>query len=593
MISYRYGFLLLCVSCLMVRKSQAVQPYFEIRSQGADATRKISTMIPHMHSFASRKDDETMYGTLFVNIGFSRSFGQDAINKKLFGSFLVNDDTIGITGSQVANRTSTDWLADYFYLPTDYSSVVRFDPSIKTTFVDFSWYLGLDQWCRDLYLWVWAPLVVAHWQLNVCETDINPGGNAHAPGYFAPTAVQRNQLLDQFLSFAQGAGLSTIANVAITPLERSRISNRKTRKVGVADIQFGVGWDFCHTESYGVSVALQASAPVGTEPRGQYLFEPVIGNSHLWEFGMNLQGAYHLWQRCHKSGDNVQGVWVYGHVAGTHLFKNKQKRVFDLKGRPWSRFILAERLGLPSSVGNDSVLANAQFQSEFSPLANITALDVDVYSTIQADALLALSYIHDAWTIDFGYNFWGRSRERISLDPTNPLVNNVKWAIKGDAHVFGFLANSVTAVALSATQNDSTIQAGKNMPAQGSTDSAIIIAAQKNPNIDAPQPAFNASTQPLEFAPNIADSVANRINTSINPVFIRAQDLDIDGAALSGMSSKLFAAMTYTCSVREGWLPYFGLGVSSEWVHGDGCAQNNRRMGCSQWSVWLKGGVSF
>ena len=65
---------------------------------------------------------------------------------------------------------------------------------------------------------------------------------------------------------------------------------------------------------------------------------------------------------------------------------------------------------------------------------------------------------------DVGYNFWGRSCEqsRISTDCC-PVIPDT-WALKGTAFVYGFdNDNSISPVALAATDSGATIHGGSNL----------------------------------------------------------------------------------------------------------------------------------
>ncbi len=78
-------------------------------------------------------------------------------------------DQIKIQGSRVADRDEAAWLADYFYLPTDFSSTITVHPTIQNFLIDFFGYVGLDQWVTGLYAWIQAPLT---WT-NGTSTSVN------------------------------------------------------------------------------------------------------------------------------------------------------------------------------------------------------------------------------------------------------------------------------------------------------------------------------------------------------------------------------------------------------------------------------------
>jgi len=152
-------------------------------------------------------------------------------------------------------------------------------------------------------------------------------------------------------------------------------------------------------------------------------------------------------------------------------------------------------------------------------------------------------------------------------------------------------------------QSRATIHAGRNFPASGTTDNALITAGRKNPNIDSPQPATATDMNGmmnvrLLFEPGAVDIPGNQINTSIQPIFLSENNLNVNKVRSRGLSNKVFTHFSYTWPKgNDGWIPYLGIGGEVEF--GQQKKRSNR--GCdicptcslSQWGVWLKGGFSF
>src|SRR5690606_28288426 len=102
-------------------------------------------------------------------------------------------------------------------------------------------------------------------------------------------------------------------------------------------------------------------------------------------------------------------------------------RTFDLIGKPNSRYMLAEKVNKRPAVnlfGNTDpdagalgtvTAAVAQFNAEYSPVANFTTLPVDVSIGVQGDVVAMLNYTSRGFSWDLGYNYWGMSHEHIEL----------------------------------------------------------------------------------------------------------------------------------------------------------------------------------
>lgn len=577
----------------------AVTPYYSIRSQGQNSARDIAGLT----NFINLDVGEcTTYGTVYGLFQYSRSFDSKAITDSLFGCNLIKDrscdKTIAVSGSQTSNRGSTDWLADYFGLPTDFKSEMSFSPLIQNYVVDLGFYLGLDEWAKGLYLRVQVPITHTKWDLNMCEHITNAGANSYAPGYFS--ADTESNLVKNFTDYVTGSKAPTLFNVDYVLLSNAKMSAAPLLRTSVAEVRFMVGWNYIK-ENYYVGLNARFAAPVGIRPHGKFLFEPIVGNGHHWEFGGGIQAYWNFWY----SSCNDTKAAFYFDANVTHLFDARQHRSFDLKNKPMSRYMLAQKLGsdLGSPSLNTTTLPEIAFQNEFSPVANLTTFDVDVDVAIQGEVVAMFNLTHCHWSWDIGYNFWGRSCERFNKSGVpSPLNDGQTWALKGDACVMGFEnAAGFPVVNLAATESQATIHAGTNFAAAGTTDAAVITAGRANPNIDTATLAVSSNGNVV----NINPSASVQTRSSLTPVYITLDDVDIKGTR--GISNKLFTNLNYTWLEREDWTPYLGLGAEVEFGSNDAeCASSNcnsdndcddchncQECALSQWGVWLKGGIAF
>ena len=63
-------------------------------------------------------------------------------------------------------------------------------------------------------------------------------------------------------------------------------------------------------------------------------------------------------------------------------------------------------------------------------------------SHAQGDLAISLAYQTGNFQWDIGYNFWGRSCEKLSIkDDCCPAIHG-QWALKGDQRVYGFDATN-------------------------------------------------------------------------------------------------------------------------------------------------------
>lgn len=614
--------------------THSVTPYYSVRTQSL-AWPRIVGMTHYINL-----NKESWYGTFDVTFGYMQTFRNKDIVKCLFGKdslpYGCDCPFITITGSRHPERNPQDWLADYFGLPTDFKSQVYFRPVISNFIVDFNTYIGLDACVSGLYLEIHAPLVHTKWGLRLRENVILQGDLDYDAGYFSTVINPEHTLVQNFTSYVANfatprlnqplidAGVSeeTLGNTGVVfePLRYSRMTYNSTA-TRFSDIYFILGWNMIECDDYYFGLNARVAAPAGTRTRGIYLFEPIIGNGHHWELGGGMTAYTNL---CRSEEDDFQlNFYLDGFIS--HLFKTKQVRSFDLtRNGPNSRYMLAEKLGTPvvnlfsnELEGNQagSTAPSAQFKNIFTPVANLTTVCADVGIKLQGEVTALINVHCHNVDFDFGYRFWGRSCERICIPdacgckcPEVPLsrAENVDvWALKGDAHVYGFLLGNVPGVgvtnqpiALSGTQSTATIHHGTNNfnGLDGNNGGINNIRPTRNPGVDNAQFA-RATAGATGVAANILDrTIGNgglQTKTSNEPVFFNTEDMNIDAARTGGRSHTVFANLSYSWYDWGQWYPYLGLGGKLEFAPRPCDLSCCPKCNPSEWGIWFKGGVAF
>jgi hypothetical protein len=604
-------FFLIIFPCILQAQNTQVITFISPRSQGFDTPRVISgwDLISHC------PEQEKMYSTYGFALEVTSSFRPERINQCLFGQDIIRrdkDDTewkdfIIISGSQTENRTpQKDWLADNFGLPTDYKSSVRFRPRVNNVILEGQSFFGFNNIKKGLYAELFLPVVYTNWDLNIKEAVINSGENGYVPGYFNPTGVERSDLTSHFIDYISGCTVPNITDLTFQPLTQGKMSPHSQRAVHCAELRANLGYDHFIQDLHHVGVKMQLALPLGNRPHAEYLFEPIVGNQHHYELGVGITAHALAW----NNFETDEEIDLFLDVTANHLFKSHQRRAFDLLGKPNGRYMLAEKMtpAITNNLTGNGITPTAQFDREVTSIVNLTTYDISVSVNVQVDLALSFSYTKKSnyWTV--GYNAWKRGCENITIKNNNFPKNT--WAIKGDAQVYGFVAEQPTpadlpvgtAVALSATESQATINYGTNLPKQGISSDPTqqiiqIQTAQRNPNINFPTPAFAGSNQYL-VASTTDTSITNQINTSIQPVFISCGDIDINSAATSGFSQKLFTHFNHTITTYGRAEACLGLGSEVEFGREAGpppTIGDDKCINCalSSWGIWLKGSVSW
>ncbi len=554
---------------------------------------------------------DSWYGSFSTTAEYDQSFDSKRITNLLFGPDLINDNHIKVSGSRTLNRSAHDWLADYFYLPTDYESTVSFKPSIKQFLLDLNLYLSFNDWYPGLYLAFYAPLVHTRWKLNIEEEIINCGVNNADAGYYSAQSVQRGALQQSFSNYISGVNtpdfvqlqnaqdpLSNTISVVAAPLRAGIMSTKGKTKTRLADFRGEVGWNFLWCDDYHLGTYITMAAPTGNRVNGKYLFEPIAGDGHHFEIGGGITAH---WLAISNEDESLQ-LRVYGNAMIVHLCGTRQHRTFDLKGKPFSRYMLVMKNNttIQNALSGDNsgtlVTPSSQFNNLLTPLANISNTSVEVSVPAQAEITLMFNLRYQNWSFDIGYDFWARTADKcLKIRNINPLDAPTIWVPKGDASIFGY-ANydpNYPAIALSASESNATIHSGTNFPATGTTDPIVIQSAQQNTTIDNPLPAFGAIAPMTTVVLQSNQDVGGpQVNTSVNPIRITIQDLELTKSPRA-MSSKVFGHISYTWNTCSGWSPFFGIGGQAEFAHGSTQNICHRYGSISQWSLWIKGGISF
>lgn len=634
-------------------------------------------------------------GTYALTIEGTRSFRGKQLAECLFGPGLTQDNscdgaTIRISGSQVENRTNRAWLADNFLLARDYEGTIQINPRISDVVVDFDLWTRLDPWYPGLFFAVHLPFVHSRWTLDACETVDQAGTVGYEAGYFAATEIAASQLnTHTALDYLSGRfGLDNVSGITANPLCCSRwascsdncntactttcnsgcrsdcdVSNNGNTLTAnkLSDVEFILGWRIWDCEDYHFGLEIRGSAPAGTRPDCCFFFEPVVGSGHFGTLGVGITSHLTWWEDC--TCERSFASWFDANII--HFFKTRQCRTFDLCGRPNSRYALAMKLNDGQTLSSNPTQATVdgnnilngptdgytpatvpttvkQFADVYTPVANLTCGKVEVSHAVQVDAVLLFNYTHCHWSFDFGYNAWYLSCEKIDFDcdcPTTRLLNERNmWALKGDAHVYGFevepdgttgQGTATNPVALAGTQSQSSIYTGRNRVCNESVNAEV---QRRNPGVDSAEFAYNQTEingsvrAPLVAVPqanntSVGDLIADQTRTSNEPVFLGQNDIDIQSARQRGFSNTIFGHIGYTWTDCNCWQPYLGIGGKAEFGRtsnndccdfdcstdiqncniSTSCGPNNCDTDCrsckscalSDWGLWIKGGFSF
>ncbi|HLC06742.1 MAG TPA: hypothetical protein VJJ26_01010 [Candidatus Babeliales bacterium] len=536
---------------------------FGIRSQGLNGVRELAGWQQIIYKY----DQDSNYGTIAATVEYARSIRPHQISEFLFGS-----ECLHFSGSR-ADRKEGDILADYFGLPASFSSTVIFSPHISNVIVDFNWFQAFDAYLPGLFIMVHLPIVQTKWNLYAREVNIDPGTAFYPAGYMSDINIPASSLPQSVTEALRG---NTTFGDMQDPLQYGKVFGRQTRS-RIAELTATLGWNY-NQPRYHVGLNFRVGAPTGNATNAEFIFEDIVGNRHHWDVGGGVSAHGIMWQN--KEKGKRLGLYFDAHVS--HLCTSQQKRSFDFtKNGNGSRYILLEQIESPAQdlLINGSAPTN-QYIGNLFPAINYTTFDTHISIGVQTDIVLKLAYQKDGFELDLGYNFWANSKEKLHCRDT--FIEN-RFALKGDAQIYGFTADN-SAIALNATQSEATILKGQD---NGNGNFANLNADN--------QPALASTAAGILNQLNATDSAALAIPQvqvrGSNPAILLS-DNDINnesGILPRALSNKIFGYVGCIWDNRDDIDPYLGIGLSGEFANTNPC---NNAM-CSQWAIWVKGGLSY
>lgn len=379
----------------------SVRPHFQAGSPEKET---------FFRDFHLRTCDQTDWHTLCEVVAFggksteSRDLGRFFLP---FGknSLIVSEYKPDVPSSTSDTNPSKDIEALHFNIETNLSASTTFQSEIQCKPEQKFWGIGFDLkqvvWRHKdrrplLWLEVSFPLERITNNMHLTEHIFTDGGGAY------------NVI---GLDGHKRVGSMTEAFVQDT-WNYGRMDNKDHSKFGVADIEIKCSSNALHTPCCNFDWYLGFVIPTGTKINrcaAKYVFSPVVGNNHHWGLLGGAYLNYELWKH-----DDNRLCMEYDYVGG-YLFKNHQIRSFDLKGKPWGRYMeLYNSFNAAYTTNEDSGTSGI----------NVFTKPVIVKPKLYATFNAALTYAHHNHGLaEIGYNLYVRNAEKVAL--TSPWTESV------------------------------------------------------------------------------------------------------------------------------------------------------------------------
>lgn len=522
--------------------------FFQPRAASANIAREML-----MQQYGNQhRNSEGWYGEFAATAFYQRGWNENSVDSGAtdsqvsgMGAFpfwsSTNAMSVGNSVTTAAGVVSTTPNVDGYQFglgTTTANGSVELDPIIYQAGADFMFVVGSSANEPGFLFKIKAPIAVYNINPNLSEVEATNAASYAAGALTTGTgaaAVTIPAGVTMTQAFAGTTGdQPTLGDYA--PMQFGLINGVQSTGAKFGDIEMTAGYSFVSNEDNSVAVAVRASAPTGNKATGVYMLEPIVGRGGNWGLGGYAAGHVSLWE---GNNDNKLTFKFMSDVM--HLFTTSTMRSYDLTDNGGgSKYLLVADY-------NSGV-----YQSSIQNLINVSTLASNSSFGVEGDVAVAFNYAARGFSVDLGYEFYGRSAETLAI--TGDF--DTRYAVLGHQGVG---------------------QVG-GTPATGSNACQPFATMQ---NAAAPSAATIVSTAVITSA--TPDAIGN---ATIAGNQVSLADLNVAGAAQSAyLTSKIFTKLAYEWENSD-YVPF--LGVIGEFEFSN-CLNN----ALPQWGVALVGGVSF
>ncbi|MCX5923092.1 MAG: hypothetical protein NTU89_00845 [Candidatus Dependentiae bacterium] len=368
----------------------------------------------------------------------------------------------------------------------------------------------------------------------------------------------------------------------------------KNVAIRIGDASAALGYTCWANDKGFVDLGVKVSCPTGNVPTAKYALEPIFGRAGHWGLGAESTAHYKAWEN--EKGTTSVDLWLEGEVL--HLFSGRKPslRTFDLKQNgAGSKYMLLQHYATQDKAvasttptgGTDNVNLTGFTPSFITAAANVTTMPVISKFAVEGSVALMADLHHNDWNLSIGGEFWGRSRECLSIDACNAVRLNVPnlndYAVLG-RQISEDSRNFVATTAANRVRNlylcEPLAKISKSQQTQlASSDVTGIVPGTSVFPLNSDLSAYPATPLPTGIVD--ARVATNRIPAALD------EALDIAGAAARrAYTGKLFGQIGYTWNDNR-YTPNVALTGSAEF------APANNNTAINLWSVGIIGALNF
>jgi hypothetical protein len=308
--------------------------------------------------------DEESYGTdelCTSGIQMSGFFAQSNNESKVNEYFMFDKkDTLLVSGESGTSTSSRQIRAEWLGLGATFSDKITIKPKIQQFGGVLQAHKCIGKYLPSLFKRVWLEATIP---FLVVKNDLQ---------LTAPQALTDS----------------------LNKYDYAKFSTKELSRTNVAEVLVQIGTSFINKDGFLLSTRSGIIIPTASTPLPTNMFNPTMGpNGHLG-FQSNINAQLPL-----TADDTSYFVGLVAAAQQRYYLPNNQRRVLDLKSKPWSRYLLLRKGEVDATTPGINVLTQQ--------------VKVDPYNHI--DLYGGLRLRKGAAQLDFGYNLWVHPTEQLTI----------------------------------------------------------------------------------------------------------------------------------------------------------------------------------
>jgi len=368
----------LCVLlCLSICFAVHSRPHVE-QPRSVFIPRSFSSYVLYTDGFSLLASHDPSHKRVLL-FGHSAMY-QSSFNKEKSAPFFLGHDRKSLLVDEGgAGDINSDWFHIQSVEDTIYQSNVKVAPERTAVGVCLRAQYIMDDLVQGLWAAIALPLVHVTHTLN--PSEVLSAASQVDPASPFPSVVRA-------LDWDNWRG--------------GKWSQQTQSITGFDDMTFQMGFDVDGPRDSLQQVALELVIPVGARPTGQYLFEPLIGSQGAFGLGCSIKTITPVMQIKEEWFLSYVGFLGYRYHTQTH-----EPRLFDLKGQPFSRYLVYMDTTLAPNVTNVALKASNG--------GNFFLRDTLVVPGATGQSITGLEVKYRQHRLNLGYLYWWRAAEQVTF----------------------------------------------------------------------------------------------------------------------------------------------------------------------------------